>query len=166
MRLAREPAEEEGVYSVPKDMDFESKLAASDPAAMNTQERPGTLSAFTCPECKGPLWGLHDGDFIRFRCRQGHAYTADTMLNGQSEAVEDALWTALNILQENTQMLRKMARDAHQRQFSTLASRFEDQAQERAKQMDTLQQVLLNGKEGNAPELEIRGEAEQPMKRA
>lgn len=159
-RLAREPAEIEGAYPVPKDMEFESKLVASDPAAMDEDERPGVLSAFTCPECKGPLWELHDGKLVRFRCRQGHAYTADTMLNGQSEAVEDALWTALNILQENTQMLYKLAGDAHRRKFSTLASRFEDQAQERAKQMETLRQVLLNGKQGLAAEPPITGEAE------
>ena len=159
-RLAREPAETEGVYPVPKDMELESKLAASDPAAMDGDERPGILSAFTCPECKGPLWELHDGKLVRFRCRQGHAFTADTMLNGQSEAVEDALWTALNILQENLQMLYKLAGDAHRRRFSTLASRFEDQAQERAKQMETLRQVLLNGKQGLAAEPPITSAAE------
>ena len=163
-RLAREPAEAEGAYPVPKDMEFESKLAASDSATSESEERPGALSAFTCPECKGPLWELHDGNLVRFRCRQGHAYTADTMLNGQSEAVEDALWTALNILQENTQMLYKLAGDAHRRQFPTLASRFEDQAQERARQMEALRQVLLNGKQGTAAEPAITSEAAAPQK--
>ena len=165
-RLAHEPAEEEGVYPVPKDMDLESRLAASDQEPMESLERPGTLSAFTCPECKGPLWELHDGKLIRFRCRQGHAFTADTMLNGQTEAVEDALWTALNILQEHQQMLYKLANDAHRRNFPLLATRFETQAQERAKQMDALRLVLGTGEQGETAATQITGEAEQQMKQA
>lgn len=165
-RLVYEPAEEEAAYPVPKDMELESKLAASDLRTMKNEERPGVLSAFTCPECKGPLWELHEGELIRFRCRQGHAFTADAMLNGQTEAVEDALWTALNILQEHQQMLYKLAKDARRRQLQKVAARFEDQAQERGKQMDTLRQVLLNGKQGEPPALPITVETEEQMKQA
>ncbi len=166
VRLAHEPAEGEEAYPVPKAMELESKLAASDPRTMENEERPGALSAFTCPECKGPLWELHDGKLIRFRCRQGHAFTADAMLNGQAEAVEDALWTALNILQEHQQMLYKLAKDARRRQLQGIAARFERQAQERETQMDALRQVLLNGKQGEPPALPITGEAEEQMKQA
>lgn len=166
VRLAREPAEKEEAYPVPKDMELESKLAASDTRTMENEERSGVLSAFTCPECKGPLWELYEGKLIRFRCRQGHAFTADTMLNGQAEAVEDALWTALNILQENQQMLYKLAGDANRRQLQKIAVRFEDQARERGKQMDALRQVLLNGKQEEPAALPITGEEEQRMKQA
>lgn len=166
VRLAHEPAEADGAYPVPKDMELESNLAASDPRTMENEERPGILSSFTCPECKGPLWELHDGKLIRFRCRQGHAFTADTMLNGQTEAVEDALWSALNILQEHQQMLYKLADDARRRQLQMAATRFEDKAQERAKQMAALRQVLLNNKQGESAALPITDEAEQQMKQA
>ena len=44
-------------------------------------ERPdGPPSAFTCPECHGPLWEVSEGDLVRYRCRVGHAYSEDSMM--------------------------------------------------------------------------------------
>lgn len=146
VRLAYEPAEKEGAYPVPEDMDIESRLAASDLETLASNARPGTLSAFTCPECKGPLWELHDGDLIRFRCRQGHAFTGETMVAEQTVVVEDALWTAINILEENTQMLQKLANDARHRKLDHLATRFDERIQDRLQQASALRHVLLNGK--------------------
>lgn len=146
VRLASEPAEQEEAYPVPKDMEIESRLAASDQEMLKNSERPGTLSVFTCPECKGPLWELHDGELIRYRCRQGHAYTTESMVAEQAEVVEDALWTALNILQENTQMLQNMANTARSRHLHRVAERFDQRVSERLQQASLLREVLLNGK--------------------
>src|SRR5579859_862936 len=145
-RLASEPVEQEEAYPVPRDMDIESRLAASDKGMLESTERPGTLSALTCPECKGPLWELRDGELIRFRCRQGHAFTAESMIAEEAEAVEDALWTALNILEENTQMLQRLANDARSRQLDHLATRFAERVEERLEQATLLRQILLDGK--------------------
>ncbi len=65
---------------MPDEMELESKLAGLDPTTIETAERPGELSAFTCPECSGPLYEIQDGQLIRFRCRVGHAHTASSML--------------------------------------------------------------------------------------
>ncbi len=50
----------------------------------------GTPSVFTCPDCNGTLWELQEGDVLHFRCRVGHAFSADGMHNGYSESVDDS----------------------------------------------------------------------------
>ena len=42
----------------------------------------------------GALWELQEGELVRFRCRVGHAWTANGLLAEQSEGIETALWTA------------------------------------------------------------------------
>ncbi|MBI3280330.1 MAG: chemotaxis protein CheB, partial [Acidobacteria bacterium] len=43
------------------------------------EQHPGKPSLYSCPECQGVLWELEDEDLLRFRCRIGHAYTADAL---------------------------------------------------------------------------------------
>lgn len=143
-RLAQEPAEKEETYPVPRDMDIEARVAAQEPKIMASNERPGELSALTCPECSGPLWEMHDGELMRFRCRQGHAYTAESMLVGQMEGVEDALWAAINVLDENVRMIQKLAQDARQRKYKHVAARFEERLQEQLQKAALLRRVVLN----------------------
>lgn len=164
-RLAQESAEEEAAYSVPKEMEVEEKLLEMDEATMDSVQRPGQISVFTCPECKGPLWELRDGDLLRYRCRQGHAFTGETMMAEQTDAVEDALWTALNILQESAQMSQRMAVEARQRSRHYAAAHFEAMAQEKMQRVETLRQVLLNGKNEIPPNAAAPDEEQEPSAR-
>lgn len=68
------------------------------------------------------------------------------MMAEQTETVEDALWTALNILQESAQMSQRMAIEARQRNRHHAAAHFETMAREKIQRVETLRQVLLNGK--------------------
>lgn len=145
VRLAHEAAEREETFPVPRDMEIESRLSALDSRTLASNERPGVPSSLTCPECKGPLWEMHDGDLMRFRCRQGHAYSSESMMEGQMDGVEDALWTAINVLDENTQMIRRLAGEARRRKVKYLAARFDERLQERIQQAELLRRVVLNG---------------------
>ena len=42
-------------------------------------------SGFACPDCNGALWELDDGKIIRFRCRVGHMYAAESLVDGQAD---------------------------------------------------------------------------------
>ena len=68
---------------------------------LDSDKRPGELSHFTCPECAGPLYEIQHDVLVRFRCRVGHAYTAESMLDEKSEELEQAHYVALNILEGN-----------------------------------------------------------------
>lgn len=156
-RIAREPAEEEGAYPVPNEMDLETRIARLDPAALEHEGKPGTLSAFSCPECKGPLWELDDGKLLRFRCRTGHAFTAGSALAGQAEAVEEALWIALNTLQESALIAEQLADEARRRDHHRVAAHFDEKVLQTQQHVALLRQVLLNGETG--PAAEATGEA-------
>jgi two-component system chemotaxis response regulator CheB len=151
-RLATEPAMDDGVYPVPEEMEVETKILEMDEATMDNEQRPGKISVFTCPECKGPLWEMRDGDLLRFRCRQGHAFTGETMMAEQTDAVEDALWTALNILQESAQMSERMAAESRQRSRHYAAAHFDTMAREKWERADVLRKVLLSGKNEAPPD--------------
>jgi two-component system chemotaxis response regulator CheB len=98
---------------VPKDMELEAKLAGLDPTVMEVNTHVGTISELTCPLCKGPLWEIHDGQLLRFRCRLGHAFTAEALMDEQSRAVERNLWLALNCLEEGSQLYSRLALSAY-----------------------------------------------------
>lgn len=144
-RLAREEAKEEGANPVPDDMELESKIAGLDPSTINSDERPGELSGFTCPECSGPLFQIEDGQLVRYRCRVGHAYTADTALDEKSEALENALYSALNTLEESAVMADRLASRARSLNQSSATRRFEERAENARRQAKTIRQVQLEG---------------------
>jgi two-component system, chemotaxis family, protein-glutamate methylesterase/glutaminase len=73
-------------------------------------ERPvGPPTAFSCPECRGPLWELRDGDALAYRCRVGHTFSEDSLVVEQGSAVEAAMWAALEALEERAEFLRGLA---------------------------------------------------------
>jgi two-component system chemotaxis response regulator CheB len=159
-RLVDEPIAGDAAFPIPEEMDVESKILEMDGTTMDSAPRLGHISAFTCPECKGPLWELHDGELLRFRCRQGHAFTGETMMAEQTDAVEDSLWRALNILQESAQMSERMAAESHQRSRHYAATHFETMAREKWERADVLRRVLLNSK-NEAPPNAVAPDKEQ-----
>jgi two-component system chemotaxis response regulator CheB len=79
---------------------------------MPREEKQGRVSSLTCPECHGALWEVDDGGLLRFRCRIGHIYPPDSLLEEQADTVDRALWAALRSLQERAALCRKLARQA------------------------------------------------------
>lgn len=69
----------------------------------------GELTPLTCPECGGTLWRHEDYGSERFRCRVGHAYSADGLLLGKNAAVETALSAAIVALDERAEVSRRIA---------------------------------------------------------
>lgn len=102
----------------------------------------GKVSAFTCPDCSGTLWEIEDGDTLTFRCRVGHAYSADSMFASQSDAIERALWAAARSLEEGAALSRKLAKRARERNQGTAARMFEERAQNKQQHVNVLRGVL------------------------
>ncbi len=80
---------------MPDDMELESAIAAFEPAALEDDRRPGTPSGFACPDCGGSLWEIEEGELVRFRCRVGHAWTANSLrrraVRGRRDGALDGL---------------------------------------------------------------------------
>ncbi|MBX6312997.1 MAG: chemotaxis protein CheB [Isosphaeraceae bacterium] len=144
VRLAREPVEEEGEDSVPDEMQREAEMATLELGELQDPQRPGTPSGFACPECGGVLWELREGELIRFRCRVGHAWTANSLLAEQSEALESALWMALRALEERAALSERLAERLRGRGHSLSAEKFAQQEDESRRMAEVLRQVLLS----------------------
>jgi two-component system, chemotaxis family, protein-glutamate methylesterase/glutaminase len=69
-------------------------------------EALGPPSGYTCPDCNGSLASVSEGNY---RCRVGHAWTADALLRARDIEVESALWIAVRSLQEKAKLSRRLA---------------------------------------------------------
>jgi two-component system, chemotaxis family, protein-glutamate methylesterase/glutaminase len=127
------------------DLQPEVEAAELDPAMLHSSEHPGEPSPFACPECNGVLWEKKEGDLLHFRCRVGHAYTANNLAAEQSLGVESALWAALRALEENASLNERLAQRARGRRIIATADRFHEQAEAKKGQAAVLRKLLLEG---------------------
>jgi len=97
-------------------------------------------SGLTCPNCHGSVWEVEDGTMTRIECRVGHAFSIEAFLGEQAVTLEDALWSAINALQERAATLRRFSgRSATRRGVDTYAER----AEEVERQATLLRQGLM-----------------------
>lgn len=161
-RLAGESAPDGAQFPVSRELTYETRVVRMDNEVLSTTKQPGTLVGFTCPECGGPIYELRDGELVRYRCRVGHSFTGESMLAGQSEALEDALWNAYNTLQESALVAERMATDAHRRGHKHVAARLDERTRLQRKRAAVVRAVLGDD-EGAVPGVE---EDEQPSTEA
>ncbi len=145
VQLARTPITESGDSPVSESSEYEAKIAELDMDAVEDDCRPGTPSAFGCPECGGVLWEVSDGAALRFRCRVGHAYTADSLLADQSDHLEAALWAALRGLEEKVSLSERLRIRAHAGGQTAVARRFAEESTTARDHAGILRRMLLSG---------------------
>ncbi|MBB1283531.1 chemotaxis protein CheB [Flavisolibacter sp. BT320] len=93
----------------------------------------GSLTTFSCPECKGALVSIDEGEMIRFRCHTGHAYTTSTLLAGITTQVEEKLWEAMQALEATNMLLLQIAQHYKSIGQHEAAKPFKEKAEEIAK---------------------------------
>lgn len=88
-------------------MELENRIAMMSRFATDFDtEKLGPPSGYTCPDCNGSLVSLSEGNY---RCRVGHAWTAEALLSARDNELEGALWVAVRSLQEKARLARDMA---------------------------------------------------------
>ncbi|MGD9508118.1 MAG: chemotaxis protein CheB [Geminicoccaceae bacterium] len=112
----------------PDDLRMEALIAAQELRMHPNDNRLGTLSPLTCPDCHGTLHEIDDEGFLRFRCHTGHAFSAESLRDAQAEAWERALYDALRAQEEQLALLRRMTEDAYFRGHADSARSFEARA--------------------------------------
>jgi two-component system chemotaxis response regulator CheB len=141
VRLMGEPAG--ASPEVPEDIRFEARMAAGEVNGIKVEERLGTLTPLTCPECGGSLWEMEDGPVLRHRCHAGHAYDGKLLLAEQSEVIDWALWSALRVHEERAALLRRQAEYARAREADREASRCEQLAAEHDEHVHSIRQFVM-----------------------
>jgi two-component system chemotaxis response regulator CheB len=117
---------------------------ADPPIVLNETDRPGKVSIFTCPECHGTLWEADERGIVRFRCRVGHVYSAESMLAAQTDSVDRALWTALRSLEERAALTHRLAERARARKYNRVARAFEARALAADGHAAVIRELLVN----------------------
>ena len=123
-------------------MAIEADMALMDDDAMNLSVRPGRPSGFSCPDCSGVLWEIHEGNLIRYRCRVGHAWSAESLLGEQSEQLDSALWMALRGLEEKAALAKTMEQRATERGNPLTAGRYSEQAEAATRAASLIRSML------------------------
>jgi two-component system chemotaxis response regulator CheB len=125
----------------------ERSEARAGEVSMNSNEydgRPGSPSNFSCPDCGGVLRQEEEAQSLRFRCRVGHAFSANALLSAQSDGVEQALWSALRALEEKAEMARRLKQYALQRNFQSAPHKFEQEAKKLEADAAAIRKLLKN----------------------
>jgi two-component system chemotaxis response regulator CheB len=146
VRLASEPAPTEEGFPVSKKLAIETQIARGYHGLDAGILALGSLSPYTCPECHGVLVQLQDGDFIRFRCHTGHAYSPSSLLAEVTQSVENSLWSTLRTMEESILLLQHLAHHAHDHQDSQIAKVAERKARGVAESTELIRD-LLRGQE-------------------
>lgn len=88
-------------------MDLENRIAMGRRFSTSfDSEELGPHSGYVCPDCNGSLIRVGSNSY---RCRVGHAWTADALLKARDDEIEGALWVALRSLREKAKMSRRLA---------------------------------------------------------
>jgi two-component system chemotaxis response regulator CheB len=124
----------------------EVKVAEIDMSAIK-HDKPGVPSVYSCPECNGTLWEVREGKLLRFRCRVGHAYGAESLLASKNEELETALWTALRTLEEKAALHHRLSEQAAGRRSPRVAKHFQQTAEELHRQAQVIRHLLLERKQ-------------------
>lgn len=163
-RLAREPVPAHPAQGAqPADeLEREVGIAAVDEEAHVRSERYGRPSRFACPDCGGVMWDLTTGSGpLRFRCEVGHAHSAATLAETQTEAVEAAMWAALRALEDKAELARWRGHAAAKRGQSARAEHFAVDEQASQQHAAALRALLrMDGRTGIRARLTPEGEAE------
>jgi two-component system chemotaxis response regulator CheB len=158
-KLSGQAADEEGRYPVPEDLEIEARIAQQDMESdelIASVEKLGNVSKLTCPDCHGALWEIRDEDLLRFRCHVGHAYSADSLNDGQGQMLEIALWSAVRALEEQMILAKRIIDRARKANKTRAVRMFERRAQEAEEHSSAIRQLLLRGRKDDIAEQPIQ----------
>ena len=88
---------------------LDAEVAMSELTAVTTDALAAPPAGYGCPACGGGLFQIEDKPVPRYRCRVGHAWSPESLLDEQAVALEGALWMALRALEEKSSLSRRMA---------------------------------------------------------
>jgi two-component system, chemotaxis family, protein-glutamate methylesterase/glutaminase len=148
MRLVEE-APGEAPSDVPAYVEGESNIAAQK---MNTQEfldnveKIGSRTTYACPLCNGSIWQIGNDEPLRFRCHVGHSFTAEFFWAEQSQNLENALWSAIRIMEEKVTFARQFARRLRDNKLDQVADKYESSASAIDEELTVIRDVIVSGR--------------------
>lgn len=129
---------------IPDSVKTETAIAERIMSDVSGTKTLGSLIPMGCPDCGGPLWQIDVDSVQRYRCHVGHGFTAKTLLNSQDEALEQALWAAMRMMEERSRLAFSMAEDEKRRGREKSATVYHERAQESHAHAQVLRKLLTD----------------------
>jgi two-component system chemotaxis response regulator CheB len=120
---------------------LENELRKTDSSA-DSNNQLGNTSEYGCPTCGGVLWEMEEKNAARYRCRVGHAFSSQSLLDEQNRVFEDTIWSALRALEEKLSFSTKLIKRMSARGQSYSLRHYEQEAQKTKKQIEDLKKLL------------------------
>jgi two-component system chemotaxis response regulator CheB len=109
---------------------------------MDRLHDPDATGAYSCPDCGGVLEPAGDIGLVRYECRVGHAYSAESLFAAQEDEVEQALWMALRALEEKVELAVRLERRFRSLGQARSAARYAERARVTAERAASLRMLL------------------------
>ena len=145
---------------MPDEIEIEARIAKQEMEVdelIASVEKLGRISRLTCPDCHGALWEINDEAMLRYRCHVGHAYSAESLSEGQTHMLEFALWSAVRALEEQTVLAKRIVERARNSSRSGVVSFFERRAREAEEHCSLIRQLLLTQQKDDIAEPALHG---------
>jgi len=142
--LVRAQPEAERKADADEELRLEREYAALSVEAISREDVFPDVSPFACPSCGGALWEAHDADQLRFRCRIGHAFGAETLLSEQSQSLDASLAAALRALRERGDLAKRVGRRLRTAGAESRAERYDRIVEESERDALAIRRVLLS----------------------
>ena len=98
-----------------------------------------------CPDCSGPLYDLSEDNFLRYRCRIGHAWSERSLAHEQDAGIERALATALQALEDKADLQHRVATSSSRRGSERVATRARQSAHDALASAKLVRELLTGG---------------------
>lgn len=123
---------------------IETQIAAGVNLPEKTILELGSLTPFTCPECRGSLVRIIEGNLFRFRCHTGHGFSLEALLEGLMETVNNLIWQTTRGFQEASMLLEHIGRHMQENGSSAKAESFLAKARELNQQASQFQKLATD----------------------
>ena len=142
--LVRAPPEAERKADAEKELRLERAYAELSVEAISREDVFPDVSPFACPSCGGALWEAPEDDQLRFRCRIGHAFGAETLLSEQSQSLDASLAAAMRALHERGDLAKRVGRRLRTAGAGSRAERYDRIVEESERDALAIRRVLLS----------------------
>lgn len=155
VRLTQQAADHQEVIEMPEHIPIEVQIAKAKTALDVGVMELGDPSNYACPECHGVLLKMKEGNYIRFRCHTGHAYSPISLMAEINEAVEDAMWNAIRSIEESVLLMQQLANHAQTAHDAAIATHLSESVARARKQADLIREAMLEHIENHGATAEV-----------